>query len=100
MMTEQEKLGALEWFETFLKMTENQDNSTQFREKADQLLAAAGNYPLPYINAAAGELEKVGQAKEAKAKLIAKLTTAIDFIKSTPAEELSNQLVIAQMDKA
>ncbi|WP_092673503.1 hypothetical protein [Hymenobacter arizonensis] len=98
-MTDSEKQGVLESFEALYKLVEDQDNGGQFKNNADQLLAGVGEFPLPYIKAAAGELEKVNQAREVKANLLARTKTAIDFIKSTPSEELSHEKIKAQMEK-
>jgi hypothetical protein len=99
-MTDQEKQGVLESFEAMYKNIEGQDNSSQFQRNANQLLAAAGNLPLPYVNAAVGELEKVSQAKETKAGLLSKIGAAIEFIKASPAKELNHERIKAYMDKA
>jgi hypothetical protein len=99
-MTEQEKEGVLSAFEGLKQLAENKDDSTEFKNRAKMLLDHAGGNPTPYINAALGELDEASRLEGIKSNLLTKLSAGIDYIKSTPSEELSHELIKAHMDKA
>lgn len=99
-MTEQEKQGVLESFQALYEQVEARDDSAQFQSNADQLIAAAGNHPLPFINAAMGELDEANRLRETKANVLKKLSAGIEFIKFSKAEDLTHDRIKSHMDNA